>query len=124
MSWILKDLKCSHCNNTEEILVRQGEKVSCTKCGSTALKPLPAFAAVHGGDSFNPHYDWQMGKFFESKEQKEKTLASMGRVQLSGNPSPKKSTKDRIIMTKTQAERGLQRRELLHSSRTYKPNKE
>jgi len=58
---------------------------------------------VHGCDSFNPHYDEQVGQWFETADHKKKVLKAIGREQVSGLASPKNSNKTSIKMTKEQA---------------------
>lgn len=116
MSWIVKDVECPEHGKREQIISQAESAPACDECGKPT-KILPSFGvlAVIGADSFNAHYDIQLGRHFESQEHKAKVLQEMGRVQDSGTPSPRKSRKDRIIMSKEQFDRGVTRRQLLKS---------
>ena len=62
-------------------------------------------ASVQGCDSFNPHYDVQLGQHFNSREERHDYLTRKG-LKSYGTDSPRESTKTRIICSKTQASNG------------------
>lgn len=97
---ILRDFKCIDCGEVFEDLTT--ELSARCACGGEAYYTIRKIA-VHGCDSFNSHYDEQIGQFFESAEQKKKILSDMGLKQTQGPPSPKNSNKTSIKMTKSQA---------------------
>jgi len=58
---------------------------------------------IHNCDSFNPHYDAQLGEYFQSKEQKQHFLKITNQQQASGTLSPRISEGiARLKMTKDQ----------------------
>jgi len=77
----------------------------CKNCSNNlkGIKTTPTHA-VHGCDSFTPYYDTQLDSFIESKEHKASLLKELGFTQVSGRPSPMKSSRESIIMTKGQSE--------------------
>jgi hypothetical protein len=100
----LKDFQCLSCERVFEDL-SDGEKAQCT-CGGEAHQTwIPHPIAVHGCDVFNPHYDEQVGQWFESADHKKKVLKSLGKVQVSGPASPKKDKKTSIPMSLDQAKK-------------------
>lgn len=110
---ILRDFKCLNCDEVFEGLVSSGELTTdCVQCGKVANNIIRKMT-VHGADSFNGHYDEQLGQWFESSEHKSKTLQKLGKNQDSGQDSPRKSNKSSIIMTREQARKfdpGLDKR--------------
>jgi hypothetical protein len=96
--------ECSKCADVFEDL-SEGKSTVCT-CGGDAHQIwTPPKIAVHGCDSFNPHYDEQVGEWFETADHKKKVLKAIGREQVSGLASPKTSNKTSIKMTKEQAKK-------------------
>lgn len=100
---ILRDFKCEDCSKVFEELTEQMNE-SCPECGGNSNMTITK-ASVQGCESFNPHFDQQAGQWFESKEHKNAVLKAMGRRQVSGNASPRESSKIRINMTRKQAEK-------------------
>jgi hypothetical protein len=100
---ILNSFLCSKCGLVSEELVKSKTKTVKCSCGGRAHRAYLKAPSVHGCDSFNPHYDLQLGKHFSSADEKRAFLKSVGKVQESGNLSPKKSTEDRVICSKEQS---------------------
>ncbi len=74
----------------------------CNLC-SDVYKPLPH---IKNCDNFNPHYDSQIGEFFESREHKDNVLKQKGLFQVSGKDSPRQTEGlGRIKCTRDQFER-------------------
>ena len=103
-------MKCPKCGN--EVVALQGRDCNgqvvykCKNCVNTKMQ-LPA---ILGCDTFQPHYDSQIGEWFESKEHKAAVLKEKGLYQLEGTASPKgREGIGRIKMTKGQYERGKDR---------------
>jgi len=99
---ILRDFNCKICGRTFEDCVDNSETTSICACGHKAEYIITKIA-VHGCDSFSPHYDEQVGQYFESPDHKAKILEKMGMVQRSGPDSPRNSNLTSIKMTKDQA---------------------
>lgn len=92
--------QCSICGNGTNKLVfkdyrnkdrfPEGVFSMCPSCytqGDHVEKaPNLRMSAMDG--NFKPHYDGQLGKFFQSADEKRKHLASKGYVQTSGMPTP------------------------------------
>lgn len=103
---ILKDFYCKICGRTFERMVKnnvRSQKCDCgRRCPATISVPKLEMSKV---ESFNPHYDYQLGEHFESAEHKMKVLEKLGKIQLGGTLSPRRSSKDRILCTREQAAR-------------------
>lgn len=99
---VLKDFECK-CGIREEYIEPTVNRLWCRDCKRYATHVFVKAPSVVGCDSYNPHYDIQMGQYFESKEQKDSWLKKTGREQISGSSSPRRSTKDRMICSKSQA---------------------
>ena len=99
---VLKDFLCDACHTVFETVVERDEsQVSCD-CGGTAEVTFTKVAVV-GLNEFNPHYDHQLGKHFQTADEKVAFLDRTGRSQIEGTLSPRKSTPARTLCTKTQA---------------------
>lgn len=80
----------------------------CRECLNN--KPVKKSTAIHGCDSFTPHYDAQIDVFVESKAHKDSVLKSKGLVQLSGTASPtQKEGRARTKMSRDQYKQAVKR---------------
>ncbi len=95
--WKIFDFKCEECGNVFEEMTKE-KKATCSCGGQSHIYYTKS--TVVGCDSFNPHYDLQLGQHFETKEQKEKYLKDTGRSQTSGHASPRTSNNTSIKCTK------------------------
>lgn len=100
---ILKEFECSCGKYFEEAVDMNDSQCKCPDCGGLADRTYRHAPIVKGADSFNPHYDDQVGLWFESAEHKKKVLKDNGFEQVSGPASPRKSNKTSIKMNKEQA---------------------
>ena len=100
---ILKDFKCAACEYIFESLVHIDDTTCICECGKKADIAYLRAPSVHGCDSFNSHFDYQVGEFFASKEEKTKFLKKHNREQISGHDSPRKTNGSSIICSKQQA---------------------
>ena len=100
---VVKDIECPKCG-IKEVSIESGIRDCRCECGLMA-HVLPCAPRVVGADSFNPHFDQQLGKHFDTAEEKKTFLRETGRDQVGGPPSPRKSNKSNIICTKEQAKR-------------------
>lgn len=75
----------------------------CSTCNGNLKGTIQAAPAIHGCDSFNPHYDSQLGEYVESKEHKAHLLKQYGLTQVAGMDSPRSGTKQTPVMSKDQA---------------------
>lgn len=117
---ILKDFKCPNCG-VKELMCESSETELLCECGSISHSVITKISTTSTNDSFNPHYDLQLGKHFSSKEEKKSFLKMTGRAQLSGPPSPRKSTTTSIMCNKSQSKkefglRKLTRKETSHAT--------
>lgn len=99
---VLKDFECK-CGTREEYVDRDVSSFRCEKCKCHTKQVFMKAPGVQGCDSYNGHYDIQMGQYFASKEEKISWLKKTGREQVSGSSSPRRSSQDRIICSKSQA---------------------
>jgi putative FmdB family regulatory protein len=100
---LLKDFECSSCGNTFEDFVVGDDGVVCPRCGQPSRSVIHLSApVVTGCDSFNPHYDIQLGQHFATREERTKFLQKEGKVS-HGPDSPRKATKLRPLCTREQA---------------------
>lgn len=101
--------KCLSCDQLSESIAKVGsEFAKCEQCSGNAKRVhIPTTFGFVGDSSthFNPHYDMQLGKWFESPEHKKKFLTDTGRVQTSGPLSPRGSSKSLKVCSKEQAVR-------------------
>ncbi len=58
---------------------------------------------VMNAESFNPHYDVTQGEYFGSAEEKKDYLRKTGKLQSSGQFSPRRSTKMQVICNREQS---------------------
>lgn len=72
------------------------------ECGAK-MKLGMSKTRVMNCDSFNPHYDVTQGEYFGSAEEKKDYLRRTGKVQSSGQFSPRRSTKMQVICNREQA---------------------
>lgn len=100
---ILKDFECPSCGNEFEEFVTGDDGVACTRCGHKSHSVIRIAPAVQGCDSFNPHYDIQLGRYFASRAERQAHLKEKGMTS-NGPDSPRKSTKLRPICSREQAE--------------------
>ena len=98
---VLRDFKCQKCGLVFEKFSK-GLRTRCPECKGHSYMTIRKIA-VHGCDNFTPHYDEQVGQFFESPEHKKHILKRMGLKQTRGPLSPKKNTNMRFKMSKSQA---------------------
>ena len=99
---------CKRCKENAKSAVAKyidGEMVwGCNKCMTSQTNSL---IPIKGCDTFNSHYDAQLGTFFESREQKSAYLKSKGLSQVSGTDSPRNTEgRGRLVCTKGQYQRG------------------
>lgn len=99
---VLKDFECK-CGISEHAVRTTDKQRWCGICHTYGKVVFTKSAAVHGCDSFNPHYDQQLGSFFKSKEEKQAFMKDKGFKQESGSSSPRRSTNDRVICSSRQA---------------------
>jgi hypothetical protein len=72
---------------------------SCKTC-TISYKPLHS---LKNCDNFTPHYDTQLGQFFDSKESKKDFMTKQGLYQVSGTDSPRKTEGvGRLVCTRSQ----------------------
>ena len=100
---ISHNFKCRECDTVFENLIKSGNKTTKCECKGTADIVYLKAPSIHGCDSFNPHFDYQMGEFFGSQKEKESFLDRNDRTQVSGMPSPRITNGSSIICSKTQA---------------------
>ena len=105
---------CTRCEldfqivDTSNSLFEYPSSVYCPECKNPAsFKGKSTAATVMGCDSFNPHYDKQLGKHFGTKEERDAHLKSKNLVG-EGTSSPRISTPTRVICTNGQATKGEQ----------------
>lgn len=99
-----KTFKCSLCETIFDDL-SEGTTEICP-CGGEAHQVwMPPRIVVHGCDSFNPHYDEQVGQWFESADHKKKVLKALGKTQVSGPMSPRAEKKTSIPMSLDKAKK-------------------
>ena len=98
---IIKDFECRN-GHVFESIVDSGKNVTKCSCGKRAERIFLKPHLCQGLESFNPHYDLQLGEYFPTAEHKKKFLKDKGWEQLSGPLSPRKSSVDREICTETQ----------------------
>lgn len=99
---ILRDFKCEQCGKIFEDLVQSKVLELQCACGAIAHYTITK-ANLSNVVDFNSHYDLQLGRHFESREEKNAFLKETGREQISGYHSPRSSNKTNVICNKTQA---------------------
>ena len=95
--------QCRYCGKEIEQYLKVEERHQSPECCGLKMNMLFTPPNIHGCDSFNQHYDLSLGKHFESKEEKKQFLAKEGMEQLNGAYSPKESTKQQTICSKSAA---------------------
>lgn len=101
---ILNDYRCNECGRVTESLEPSGTyTIQCPTCLNQAHLTITKTNLSSDVDSFNPHYDLQLGEHFQTASEKKRFLERTGRKQESGSLSPKKSGSGRYICTKSQA---------------------
>jgi len=98
----LYDFKCNICGDIKEEFhsIKDRHRSHPCICGGEYRLTILKSAAVHGCDSFNPHWDVQTGEYYETKEHKASCLKKLGWTQSDGPSSPRKSTPGTIIGNK------------------------
>jgi len=81
------------------------EYVRCPTCEIEAKVVGKDFVTIHGCDSFNPHYDTQMDKWFESADHKKSWMKKKGYTQVSGQLSPRESSNYMKICSREQGQK-------------------
>ena len=101
---VLKDFECS-CGIFEMSVNMDVVVMECPKCNKESKMVFLKAPTLSGVESWNPHYDEQVGHFFETAERKEKFLKETGRVQTDGPSSPRKSNNSSHICSKKEAQK-------------------
>lgn len=100
------EYKCKVCGTQKEEFHPVDDRYNCGICTCGGEFFIVLQSTPFKGDFINfiPHYDSQMGEYFESAEHKKKRLSELGYTQVSGSFSPKTGeTKDRIPCNKEEA---------------------
>lgn len=100
---VLHDYRCNSCNAIKESLEETGTCTIRCQCGSTMNIAFTKSNLSSECDFFNPHYDLQLGQYFESASHKKAYLKKIGKTQVEGSFSPKDSGRGRYLVTKDQA---------------------
>jgi len=122
---ILRDFKCQSCGILFEDFIDRGQTQTDCECGGIASKAFITRApAVLGCESFNPHFDIQLGAHFQSKEDKKSFLKKHDREQVSGLSSPRKTIGSSVVCTKEQGQKlYLKKKERKHGSNQSRSGK-
>lgn len=104
---VLKDFLCKQCGEFEKLVAADAATTRCSDCGFTAQRVFLQSAPIVGEvrNSFNPHYDLQLGQHFASAEQKDNFLKKTGRIQYSGASSPRKDSNTMFRCSREQAKK-------------------
>lgn len=99
--------ECKGCGFTKEEIhtVADMENSGLCECGSEffiVIQPVRAVGEIFG---FNAHYDYQLGRHFESAAEKKDFLDKKGFIQEGGDNSPRKNEGMRVNCTKDEAKR-------------------
>ena len=104
---VLKDFKCRKCGVFEELVTSDAQVTACKTCGISSKRIFLQSAAITGEvrNHWNPHYDLQLGQYFNSRKEKQEFLNKTGRIQYSGQMDPRKDSKTMFRCTKSQAKK-------------------
>lgn len=107
----LYQYSCNNCGMTKEEAHSVSDRYNCGMCtcgGSFGIDICPV-KTIGFVFTFTPHYDYSLGKYFESAEHKKAELLKLGKVQIEGQmcPSGRSDThnKCQVPCTKSEAER-------------------
>lgn len=105
----LKDFNCSRHGNFEAYVGPDDTSAKCHKCSTNCERVFLSAPSLSGEvrNHFNPHYDVQLGAWFETAEHKKKFLKRTGRTQASGPLSPRNTGKGNVVCNLKQAKQKL-----------------
>lgn len=98
---------CPKCGNEKEEVHSVDNRYNAGNCNCgelyrIALQPVRAIGHIF---SFTPHYDYQLGRHFETAEEKATYLKSKNMSQINGENSPQGKEGMRVACSKSDAKK-------------------